>query len=147
MKTVQDMSFGTIPVYKDKNGNFLFCLVKHSSGQHWGFPKGHKDNGETDEKTARRELFEEIGINSIRIIPHKEFFEYYSFEKNGVHYQKKVKYFICFTDTTEIHTQENFKNEIIDARWVTFEELLVRITFPEAKEVAKDAYAYLLSNA
>lgn len=143
MNTVQDTSFGIVPIYKGKDGNFLFCVVRHSSGQHWGFPKGHPQTGETVEETARRELFEETGIDKIDIVPNREITESYSFEKNGVRHNKTVKYFIGFAHTVEICTQENFQKEIIGIQWLPYPELIECLTFSEAKEVAAKADEYI----
>lgn len=143
MNTVQDISFGIVPVFKEPDGSFLFCIVRHSSGQHWGFPKGHKDSGETDVQTARRELSEEVGITNITIAPDMQISESYVFVKNDVRHEKTVKYFIGFTNERETCTQENFKEEIIGVQWLPYKELLERLSFSEAKEVAKKAMAYL----
>ncbi|MBD3304395.1 NUDIX domain-containing protein, partial [Candidatus Woesearchaeota archaeon] len=42
------------------NGKYL--LVKHKEGGHWDFPKGHAEEGETEEETALREIYEETGL-------------------------------------------------------------------------------------
>jgi 8-oxo-dGTP pyrophosphatase MutT (NUDIX family) len=39
-----------------------YLLVYGKKSQKWGFPKGHMEKGESEEETARRELFEETGI-------------------------------------------------------------------------------------
>lgn len=47
-------------------GVILSCggevLVVRSGGDNWGFPKGAIENGEEDEVSASRELFEEAGV-------------------------------------------------------------------------------------
>lgn len=48
-------------ILKDIN-NHQILLVFGKKSQKWGFPKGHMENGETEEETARRELKEETGI-------------------------------------------------------------------------------------
>ena len=37
-------------------------LIRHKNGGHWGFPKGHVEDRETEEETARREIWEETGL-------------------------------------------------------------------------------------
>jgi len=140
---MKDESFGIIPVFKAEKGDFLFCIVWSSKG-HWGFPKGHKDPGETDEETAKRELAEETGINSIDIINDFSSIEKFSFEKKGYLCNKTVKYFLGFTNSTKSSIPDNFKEEIPELRWVTYEEAKDMITFPERKIVLEEAHDYLI---
>jgi bis(5'-nucleosidyl)-tetraphosphatase len=45
------------------------AMVKHTLGTGlWFFPKGHLDEGETDEEAARREISEETGISELEYI-------------------------------------------------------------------------------
>lgn len=39
-----------------------FLLIKNRRSAHWGFPKGHVEQGENDHQTAYREVLEETGI-------------------------------------------------------------------------------------
>lgn len=39
-----------------------YLLVFGNKSQKWGFPKGHMENGENEQETALRELYEETGI-------------------------------------------------------------------------------------
>ena len=39
-------------------------LIRHKNGGHWGFPKGHVEDRETEEETARREIWEETGLKA-----------------------------------------------------------------------------------
>ena len=56
----QEKSCGAIVI--NKNNKIL--LVHHNAG-HWDFPKGHIENGETEEQTAIREVKEETNIDII----------------------------------------------------------------------------------
>jgi bis(5'-nucleosidyl)-tetraphosphatase len=67
-------SFGVIPLFKTPTGDFLFCVVHHASG-HWGFPKGHPNQGESERETALRELNEETGIANCDILSDDVFIE------------------------------------------------------------------------
>ena len=143
MEIKGEKSFGVIPVFRDSNNNLFFCLIRHKKG-HWGFPKGHRDKGESDEKTALRELKEETDIDIVNLLDNQFFFEKYSFQKDSFYHDKTVKYFLGFTPSSVAMTRKNFKNEIPELRWVTYEEAKQLITFPEAKEVLNQAHDFLI---
>ena len=48
-------------VYRKFHGNTEILLIKHIKSGYWSFPKGHVENGETEEETAKREIKEETG--------------------------------------------------------------------------------------
>ena len=58
MATRHEISSGGIVFKVTKRGVFV-AFVRDSVGK-MTFPKGHVDKGETIEKTARREVFEEL---------------------------------------------------------------------------------------
>ena len=142
MEIKEEKSFGIIPVFRDKKDNFTFCLIQHA-GEHWGFPKGHQDIDEVEQETAIRELEEETDISIVDLSNDQSFSEKYFFEKNNIKYNKSVKYFLGFVSSIDTRTPDNFKNEISELKWVTYEEAKQLITFPEAKEILDQAFKYL----
>ncbi|MDL2257771.1 NUDIX domain-containing protein [Eubacteriales bacterium OttesenSCG-928-K08] len=56
----QEKSCGAV-LYTLNDGEIKYLLVQTTSG-HISFPKGHIEPGETEEETARREIFEETGL-------------------------------------------------------------------------------------
>lgn len=136
---MNDQSFGVIPIFKDKDGNFLFCLVRHADG-HWGFPKGHSNEGESEKDTALRELEEETGITNIELLDGKTFIEHYSFQKESVRYDKSVKYFLGVVSSMDTKTPRGFEGEIPELKRVSFEDAKSLLTFPEAKVIVESAF-------
>ena len=59
---MHEKSCGAI-VYRKYHGNTEILLIKHINSGHWSFPKGHVEEGETEEETAKREIMEETGID------------------------------------------------------------------------------------
>ncbi len=150
MEVRQDNSTGIIPVHTEAGGTRFFCLVHHvggparPAGGHWAFPKGHIDTGESKEAAARRELYEETGILTCKLETGRIFVERYFFEKDGVRYDKEVTYFLGFVESKEpVEPKESFKGEIIEARWIIYEEAKELLTFPEAKTLLEEVLAYL----
>ncbi len=58
MKT--EKSCGAI-VFTRKNGEIHYCVIRQTNGD-YGFPKGHMEPEETEQETALREIFEEVGL-------------------------------------------------------------------------------------
>ena len=60
-------SCGVVPFRRASVEPEFLLLFQRGSGT-WSFPKGHMEAGETEERTALRELFEETGFRT-RLIP------------------------------------------------------------------------------
>jgi len=54
-------------VFREKDGKRRVLLIKDSYG-HWIWPKGHIEKGESPEEAALREVSEETGLESLRIL-------------------------------------------------------------------------------
>ncbi len=57
-----EKSCGGIIFYKTRQ-NVKILLVKNNNGRYWSFPKGHIEDGETEQETAIREIKEETGLD------------------------------------------------------------------------------------
>ena len=57
----KEKSCGAVVVRKTKD-TILYLIVMHNKG-HYSFPKGHVEEGETEEETAVREIKEETNID------------------------------------------------------------------------------------
>lgn len=92
--------------------NAIYVLmIRHKSGGHRSFPKGHVEAGEDEHMTAIREVFEETAV-SIRI--RSSFRETVRYSPaSGV--MKDVVYFLAFTDQVDIQPREG---EIAEVAWV-----------------------------
>jgi 8-oxo-dGTP pyrophosphatase MutT (NUDIX family) len=141
MDIKKDRSFGVIPVFSDAHGNFLFCLVMHADG-HWGFPKGHVNDGESEKEAASRELREETGITDCDLSD-QVFLETYTFEKESVRYQKVVTYFLGTAHSTGGEIPEEFGSEIMNVKWLPYPDAKTLITFPEGKAMFDQVIQYL----
>jgi len=142
MELKHDSAVGIIPVHQEDE-KLLFCLVRHADG-HWGFPKGHLEAGESEREAARRELREETGIEEVEMVPNKMFTEQYTFELKGVSYNKTVTYFIGLVKDASRTTLDDFKKEIPEMRWLSYDEMLGTLTFLEGKrEMLNEVWKYV----
>ena len=69
----REKSTGAI-IYRMENGIPLYLLLHYTPSNEgkrgqWGFAKGHVEVGETEIETAKREIFEETGIQDLKFIP------------------------------------------------------------------------------
>lgn len=106
-------------------------LVKQVKG-HWGFPKGHVENGETEMQTAIREVKEETNID-VEIQSERKFKEEYIIVDTGI--QKEVIYFIAKPIGGNIKPQEA---EINTIKWLTFNEAIETLTYEDSKKVLRE---------
>jgi bis(5'-nucleosidyl)-tetraphosphatase len=78
MNTIE--SFGIVPFLKEEGG-WKVLLILHREGNHWGFPKGKANPGETPLEAATRELKEETGLSVIQILREEPLAEQYQFRR------------------------------------------------------------------
>ena len=119
----QEKSWGAIVI--NKNNKIL--LVHHNAG-HWDFPKGHIENGETEEQTAIREVKEETNIDII-INNKYRYTTSYSPKENVM---KEVVYFLAQNIDEDKKPQ---LEEVSEVKWFTLEEAMNTITYENSKEI------------
>jgi hypothetical protein len=88
-------------------------------------------------------LKEETGIAEVKIIDNLTFNESYSFEKDNTTHNKTVIYFVGSTSSMNDSTPENFKEEIPEIKWATYEETMSTLTFDKAKDILTKVNQYL----
>ena len=128
---IKEKSYGAVIINEKKE----FLLIRHKNGEHWDFPKGHKEEGESDRETAIREVLEETGLIVRLIDGFKEKTKYSP--KPGV--DKTVTYYLGFS-MGKVTIQEE---EIMEFEYLPYEEALEKITFNESKEVIRAAKQFI----
>lgn len=119
---------GFILVSKSKPRKFLLL---HQVTGNWSFPKGHTEGDENEKETALRELKEETGITEVNFLPLPPIVEEYDFPKDGETWHKINTLFFAETDEVEIEMQVK---EILEYKWVTFEESLETFFYQSQKK-------------
>jgi len=132
-----EKSCGTIP-YTQKNGVFLYLLVKNRADGFCGFPKGHVESGETEEETAYRETWEET---SVRVNIHSGFRYEMSYPMTNGN-QKTVVYFLAdFRNQIPVrnHNFEDFLYLLLP-----YKEAYRKLTFENTRVMLKEAHEFLI---
>ena len=132
-KIVKEVSCGAIIFRRTKEG--IKYLLLHYGMGHWGFVKGHMEEGETEKETVIRETKEETGITDLKFIPNfKEEITYYYKFSGKLHF-KSVIFFLAETKTEEIR----LSYEHTGYAWLSFEQALSRIKFENTRNVLRKA--------
>lgn len=127
-------------VYRKHHGNIELLLIKNANGGHWSFPKGHVEDGETEEQTAAREIMEETNIEVLLDTSFREVITYAP--KRDV--TKDVVYFLAKAITYDYIPQIE---EISKIKWVEINNAQQILSYDndrqivaKAKTIIKDTY-------
>ena len=120
-----------IVVLNNKNKIFVGKRIDNQTGNHWQMPQGGVDKNENFLQAAKRELEEETGIKTIKIIKEIEgWFIYYLPENllgkvwKGKYGGQKQKWFIAkFNGSNEEINIKTKYPEFIDWKWIEIENL------------------------
>jgi putative (di)nucleoside polyphosphate hydrolase len=126
----------------DKNNYFLLLQNIHYQKNHWRPPGGGINEGEDPEKALLRELKEELGTDKFEIIAKSKLVNIYDFpdEMNKIYGYKwrgaeRIQFLVKFTgkkSDLKINRQE-----IKNAKWVSFSHLPKYFNFPAQLNAAK----------
>lgn len=121
-------------------GEKRYYLLMHYKAGHWDFPKGHVEEGESEEQTARRELMEETRIRRAWVVPGFRYEYVYEFggEARGKR-SKRVTFMLARTDQSEVRVSHEHQG----ARWSPYERAVSMLTFPNAKSMLEAAERFL----
>ena len=114
----------------------LFLVIRDSYG-HWGFPKGHLEPGERAATAALREVMEETGLRSLRLLGSIATIEWY-FRLHGDLIHKACEYFLMETDVATTRPQKS--EGISECRWATADEARELIPYENARAVLQRAF-------
>jgi 8-oxo-dGTP pyrophosphatase MutT (NUDIX family) len=121
---------------KEKSCGALVYRVKDSLGGHWSFPKGHVEDGETEQQTALREVLEETGL---RVSLLENFRHQVSYSpRAGV--DKDVVYFLGYAEDSRTTRQEE---EISEIRWVNSDKCHEYLTYQNDRQLLDSAKEFL----
>ena len=134
---ILEKSCGAI-VYTVEGEEIKYLLVEEMSGFH-SFPKGHMENGETEEETALREIKEETNLevkldNNFRVSE-----QYNLAEKPGV--TKQVVYFLAKYTGEEPSVVR--PNEVKALKSLVLEDAIKTIEHDNKKELLRQADEYI----
>ena len=126
-------------VYRILNGRIHYVIIQQQEGFH-GFPKEHVEKNETEEETALREIYEEVGLRPTLIKGFKVIDEYPLLRKQ--HVIKQVVYFLAEYSSQAIIIQEE---ELLGAMLLPYEEAIKILDYESSRKVLAQADHFLLA--
>ena len=137
MRSIEQVSAGGV-VFRESAGDAEIVIIKTVPESRWQLPKGLIDPGETVEQAALREVREESGIDAELIAPIERteywFVAAYSGERKKYH--KFVHFFLMRFKGGDVSLHDH---EVSEARWVTFDDALQMLAFPNERDVVAKA--------
>ena len=134
---VKEKSVGAV-LFKDELGKREFLLLHYTAG-HWGFPKGHVEQGETEEQTLRREIKEETTLENVQVLDGFRQHTKYFFRRKQETVFKEVIFYIAKSpvNTVQIsHEHQGFE-------WLPADKAMLRLSFDNTKNVLEKALNFL----
>jgi bis(5'-nucleosidyl)-tetraphosphatase len=123
-------------IYRGENEDLEFLTISHSSDGHWGFPKGHVEEGENEEETALREIYEETGLTVALTTGFRVSIEYPIKQET----MKEVVFFLAKAQEQTVNIQ---LEELQDYKWANFEDAREMVTYESSKRVLEQAYEFI----
>jgi 8-oxo-dGTP pyrophosphatase MutT (NUDIX family) len=127
-------------VFTKENGCIKYVIIESRAGV-FGFPKGHVENNESEHETARREIFEETGLQ-VEFLEKFRAEDSYLIKHNGEDRMKHVVYFLAEFKGQRPIPQESELNSI---RLLDLETALSVLQFESSKSVLYEAHTFLTS--
>ena len=133
---MREKSCGAL-VFRKKQEKYELLLIKHRSGGHWSFPKGHVESGENEVQTALREIKEETGLDVSLLDGFRQSVEYFP----KPHVKKQVVYFLAHPEGSDKVVRQ--EEEISEYRWCLLDDADGLVTFKNDKNLIKEAKRFL----
>lgn len=102
-------------------------LVGKTDRARWGFPKGHVEEGETDEDAARREIEEETGLSDLEYIDDLGEYERFKINPDGSYDESEYKTIHLFLFAAVPHAELASKELHEKAKWVSLKNLITEL--------------------
>ncbi len=124
------------------NNNYILLAKRRKAQNHWQFPQGGVDEGETQIKALFRELREELGTNQLKILKKSAEIHRYQWGKKiqdqrGIIGQEQTYFLLRFLGQKKDLKPD--KREFVAIEWVPYEQVL-----QQCATVRKPLYSKIL---
>lgn len=125
-------------VYASRGGEVRFLLLLARKG-YWQCPNGGMDDEEGEAKAVLREVREETGLETLRVLDHTRTTCEYDAERRGEAIHVQLSAYLVEADDTEPVTVGRSEDKHTDYRWVAYDEALAMLDcYPEQRPVFEE---------
>ncbi len=105
------------------------AMVRAKGSDLWLFPKGHVDDGESDEDAARREIQEESGLKNLEYIGDLGSYQRAPIQQliSGTITEMKEIHMFLFAAASGSALESKMPEEIEEAAWIPYREVAAKI--------------------
>lgn len=115
-------------------------LVRYKRGKYWRFVKGGIELGEDPEDTLARELYEELNIDSYKLLGKLDYrYAYTSYSRGKKIFHDIVAIFVVSINNDDISKIHVDNKELGEFKIVSLDEAFNLIKFKGEKEALKEA--------
>ena|SRR3989344_7973462 len=117
-------------VVVNKEGNIILVSQR---GQAWVLPGGHIEVGERKIEAAKREIYEETGIESLEFVKELGTYKREKMVCESIDSDKEIKVITVLLFTTNQSTLTPHDKDNPEARWIKLDEVEKLLTHPKDK--------------
>lgn len=122
-------------ICREANGQLEVALISPKP-EVWALPKGIVEKGEKADRTARREVAEETGLEG-EIIDKLGYIEYWYRDPQGkILYHKFVDFFLLGHTGGNLHRHDA---EVLSARWYPIQEAIQKASYDTERQMLEKA--------
>jgi 8-oxo-dGTP pyrophosphatase MutT (NUDIX family) len=144
LRRVEETSAGGLVVDRVDNAPraALIGRLDRRGRLRWSLPKGHVEEGETNEAAAIREVAEETGITG-RVVAPLGTIDFW-FVADGRRIHKTVHHFLMLASGGELSDEDI---EVEQVEWVPLEQLAERLAYDDERRLVEQVPALLTHTA
>ena len=139
----REKSAGAI-VFRLENKEVRYLLLHYpfsskAKKEYWDLPKGHIEEGESEEDTARREVAEETGLKDVEIFSDFRQEIHYRFQAGKQNISKTVVFYLAKTSQKEV----TISSEHIGFQWLGYKDAIEKLTYANERQLVQKAHEFL----
>ncbi len=138
---MEERSAGSV-VFRDGGARGRLFLLLFNAGR-WDFPKGNREEGESELQTAVRETREETGLGELVMLPgFRKVIEYF-YRRDGRNVHKQVVYHLARATSGDVRISSEHQG----FGWFAFDQAVAHASYEKSKKLLADAERFLSEGA